>query len=141
MNPAHLYIFLWLFLPALFVSFVWWSWAKGRREKKGWRQAATLVSATATTANLVLVLEVLSLAHFDDQSTTVFGDSPRVGALRSIHSCRDSRYRKTSMACYPSRYSSGSWVAPCILDGERDSILSRNVDEQRNRLQVRAEGQ
>lgn len=52
------FIAIWVFLPALLVSFVWWSWQK-EREKKGWRQTAILISASALSANVALTLGIL----------------------------------------------------------------------------------
>jgi len=70
MNLVNVLIALWVFLPALLVGFVWWSWEK-RIEKKGWRQAATLVSASAITANVALMLGTLGSTYLDHQSMPV----------------------------------------------------------------------
>jgi ATP/ADP translocase len=59
MDLAHVFVFLWMFFPALLVSLVWWSWAKERGEDEGWRQSATFLSAAATTVNLALMLAVV----------------------------------------------------------------------------------
>jgi len=64
MNLGQLIVGLWLLLPVVLVSLVWWSWSRGHREGKKWRRTATLISATATTANSVLMAAILIWAAF-----------------------------------------------------------------------------
>ena len=64
MNSGQLIVALLLLVPVMLVSLVWWSWARGHREGKKWRRTATLVSATATTANSVLMGAILMWATF-----------------------------------------------------------------------------
>ena len=42
-------------LPLLFVGIVWWSWTKARHEGKRWRRTATLISATTTSGNSIVM--------------------------------------------------------------------------------------
>jgi len=64
MNSGQLIVGLWLFVPVVLVTLVWWSWARGYREAKKWRQTATLISTAATTANSLLMGAMLIWANF-----------------------------------------------------------------------------
>jgi hypothetical protein len=59
MNSGQWIVALWLLVPVVLVSLVWWSWARGHGAGKRWRRSATLLSATATTANSVLMAAML----------------------------------------------------------------------------------
>jgi hypothetical protein len=64
MKSGQLIVAFWLLLPVVLVSLVWWSWARGHCEGKKWRRTATVVSATATTANSALMAAILMWATF-----------------------------------------------------------------------------
>lgn len=63
---------LWLLLPALCASVVWWSWARGRQEHRDWRQSATFLSAAATMANVLIGLAVLMWVNDSERHMSAF---------------------------------------------------------------------
>jgi hypothetical protein len=83
MNSGELIVAPWLLLPVVLVSLVWWSWARKLREGKKWRRIATLVSATATTANSVLMGAIVMWANFASIAPATAFRNPRF-SLRLI---------------------------------------------------------
>ena len=64
MNSGQVIVVLWLLIPVVLVSLVWWSWGRGQRETKRWRRTTTLISATATSASSVLMAAIPMWANF-----------------------------------------------------------------------------
>ena len=55
MDSGTLIMVLWLSLPVVLVTPVWWSWSRGNHQGAKWRRTATLISTSAATGSSALI--------------------------------------------------------------------------------------